>query len=51
MDSLEQRFPNLFTGIGQLTGDQVQLHIDTTVEPVAQKARQIPFHIRKWKKS
>ena len=47
MDSLEQRFPNLFAGIGQLTGDQVQLHIDTTVEPVAQKARQIPFHIRK----
>ena len=47
VDSLEQRFPNLFTGIGQLTGDQVQLHIDTTVEPVAQKARRIPFHIRK----
>jgi hypothetical protein len=35
----EKKFPNLFSGIGKLKDVEVPLHIDTTVEPVAQRAR------------
>lgn len=45
--NIEKKFPNLFSGIGKLKDVEVPLHIDTTVEPVAQRARRIPFHIRK----
>ena len=44
---IENKFPDLFNGIGRLKDVEVQLHIDSTVEPVAQRARRIPFHIRK----
>ena len=46
-DKLCTQYSALFTGIGQLKGVQVKLHIDPTVPPVAQKARRIPFHLRK----
>ena len=46
-DRLCTQYPSLFTGIGQLKGVQVKLHIDPAVPPVAQKARRIPFHLRK----
>ncbi len=46
-DELIVKFPKLFTGIGKLKNEQVQLHIDTSVMPVAQPARRIPFHLRK----
>ena len=46
-DRLCTQYPSLFTGIGQLKGVQVKLHIDPTVPPVVQKARRIPFHLRK----
>ena len=40
------RYPKLFSGkIGKLKGHQVVLHIDKSVQPVAAKARQIPFHL------
>ena len=45
--NIEKKFPNLFNGIGKLKDVEVPLHIDTTVKPVAQRARRIPFHIRK----
>ena len=46
-EQLIQQFPSLFQGIGKLKDVNVQLHIDTAVEPVAQRARRIPFHLRK----
>ena len=46
-DRLCTQYPSLFTGIGQLKGVQVKLHIDPAISPVAQKARRIPFHLRK----
>ena len=41
-----ERFPNLFQGIGKLKDIEVKLHIDTSVAPVAQTARRLPFHMR-----
>jgi len=34
-------------GIGNLAGVEVTLHLDPEISPVAQKARRIPFHLRK----
>ena len=47
-DQLLQDYPSLFTGIGNLKGTEIKLHIDETVTPVAQPARRIPFHM--WQK-
>ena len=44
---MSTKFPNLFHGIGKLKDVEVQLHIDSTVTPVAQQPQRIPFHIRK----
>jgi len=44
--TLTAEFPEVFTGLGKLKDQQVKLYIDTTVQPVAQKYRRIPFHIR-----
>ena len=46
-ESLSRQYPTLFHGIGKLKGIEVKLHIDPTVQPVAQQARRIPFHLRK----
>ena len=46
-EQLCRQYPSVFEGIGKLKGIEVQLHIDTKVTPVAQKARRIPFHLRK----
>ena len=46
-EQLFRQYTSLFEGIGKLKGIKVQLHIDTKVTPVAQKARRIPFHLRK----
>ena len=40
-------FKNVFEGIGKLKGYKIKLHIDDTVQPVAQPHRRIPFQIRK----
>lgn len=40
-------YPDLFTGLGYLRDIKVKLHIDTEVQPVAQRYRRIPFHVRK----
>ena len=34
-------------GLGKLKGRQVKIHIDETVQPVAQPHRRIPFHVGK----
>ena len=46
-ERLIAQYPNLFKGIGNLKGVEVKLHIDKEVTPVAQQARQIPFHLHK----
>ena len=46
-ERLSRQYPNLFSGIGRLKDVKVKLHINTAVNPVAQQARRIPFHLRK----
>ena len=41
-------YPTLFDGkVGKISDVKIKLHIDETVQPVTQKHRCIPFHIRK----
>ena len=47
VDDFEQKYPSTFGGIGNLKNFEVKLHIDGSVQPVAQAARHIPFHLRK----
>ena len=47
LQDLEDRYPAIFNGIGKLKDYVVKLHIDENVQPVAQAARRIPFHLRK----
>ena len=47
INRLINEYSDLFTGLGKLKGFQVKLHIDETVQPVAQPHRRIPFHVRK----
>ena len=42
---LVTKYPNLFNGIGNLKDFEVQLHIDKSVCPFAQRQRKIPFHM------
>ena len=46
-DDIEQKYPDIYNGIGKLKEFEVKLHIDKQVPPVAQPARRIPFHLRK----
>lgn len=46
-ESVEEKFPGIFTGIGKLKERTVTLHINKNVKPVAQKGRRTPFHLRK----
>lgn len=46
-DSLIEQNPELFTGIGKLANHQVKIHINESVQPVAQRHRRVPFHMRK----
>ncbi len=45
--SLRQRYPSVFDGVGKLTNYQQKISINTTIKPVAQPPRRIPFHVRK----
>lgn len=45
-DNIIAKFPRLFSGLGQLKGMQVKLHIDPSVQPVKQPQRRVPFHVR-----
>ena len=44
---LTEEYAEVFEGVGKLKDYKVILHIDESVAPVTQLARQIPFHIRK----
>ncbi|CAB4038802.1 Transposon Ty3-I Gag-Pol poly [Paramuricea clavata] len=44
---MDKKFPHLFHGIGKLHNFEAKLHVDSSVPPVAQPARRIPFHLRR----
>ena len=43
---IENAYPNLFTGIGKLKDFQLRIPIDKSVEPVVQRIRRVPYHLR-----
>ena len=44
--NLERKFPSVFEGIGLLKDYHAEIHIDESVQPVAQKPRPVPFPLR-----
>ena len=47
IETLCNKFPTVFTGIGKLKNTQIRLHVDESRKPVSQQNRIIPFHVRK----
>ena len=45
IESIADRFPKVFSGVGKLSG--YQLHIDRKVTPIAQKPRRLPYPLNK----
>ena len=43
---LVEDYDELFHGLGKLKGYQVKLHIDESVQPIAQPHRRVTFHVR-----
>ena len=46
VEKLVKEYDELFHGLDKLKGYQVKLHIDESVQPVAQPHRRVPFHVR-----
>ena len=45
---ISSNFPSLFDGtMGKIKDVKIKLHIDNNIQPVTQRHRRIPFHIRK----
>jgi len=47
-EKIIHKFPELFQGISKLKDVSVKLHIDESVQPIAQPHRRVPFHL--WEK-
>ena len=47
VDQLVHEYDDLLHGLGKLKARQVKIHIDETVQPIAQPHRRLPFHLRK----
>ena len=45
--SLISKFPTIFKGLGKLKNHQVKLYINDSIRPVAEPARQVPYHLIK----
>ena len=46
--NVSEQFPKLFVdGVGKISDIKIKLHIDPSVQPVSQRHRRIPFHVRK----
>ncbi len=45
-NSIFQKYPEVFDGVGKLSDYQAKLHIDESVKPVAQRLRRVPINIR-----
>ena len=41
------KFPKVFEGVGKLKDFQQTIHVDPTIQPVAQAPRRVPFHVRR----
>ena len=44
--TLQQQFPEVFSGIGKLKSKQVTLHVNPKVKPVAQPLRRTSFNLQ-----
>jgi hypothetical protein len=47
VESLVESYSDLFEGLGKLKGFQVRLHVEDSVQPIAQPPGRVPFHVRK----
>lgn len=47
VDHLCQKYSEVFSGIGKMADTEIELFIDTKVQPVTQPHRRIPFDLRK----
>ena len=45
-DYLQRRYPAVFNGVGKLRDYQATIHVDSSVPPVAQRPRRVPFALR-----
>ena len=45
-ERLIEKFPTIFSGVGTLQDYEVRFYVDSTIPPVHQPARPIPFHLR-----
>ena len=45
-DDIIREFPECFSGLSKLTNNEVKIHIDQSVKPVAQSTRRILFSLR-----
>lgn len=42
----QQKYPQVFSGVGKLKNRQIKLHIDDDITPVAQPLRRTPYQLR-----
>ena len=47
LNNWSMNYAELFTGLGKLKGYKVCMHIEDTIQPVAQTHQRIPFYICK----
>ena len=47
IDKLLNKYKTVFVGQGKLKNEQIKLHINEDISPVAQPQRRIPYHLRK----
>ena len=45
-DDIRRKFAVVFAGVGKLKNYQLKLHVDKTVQPIAQPVRRLPFGLR-----
>ena len=43
---IRRKFADVFAGVGKLKNYQLKLHVDKTVQPIAQPVRRLPFSLR-----
>ena len=45
-EMIKNKFPEVFDSAGNLKDRQITLHVDPTIQPVAQPGRRLPFSMR-----
>ena len=43
---IHRKFADVFAGVGKLKNYQLKLHVDKTIQPIAQPVRRLPFGLR-----